>query len=72
MARDHEQTPEDMIAKLTLAAGFLMEETSPELSTLSLPTRDALKARIELVERAANELGAIVTSARAILRLVRP
>lgn len=48
-----------MIAKLMLA-------------TPILPTRDALEAMIAVVERAAEDLGAIATSARAILKLVRP
>lgn len=61
-----------MIAKLMLAIGFRMEEVSPELATPILPTRDALEAMIAVVERAAEDLGAIVTSARAILKLVRP
>lgn len=72
MPSEHDPTPEDMIAKLMLAAGFLMEETSPELATPIDPTRDALEARIAVVERAAQDLGAIAATARAILRLVQP
>ena len=72
MQKDHGPTPEDMIAQLMLAAGFLMEETSPELATPIDPTRDALEVRIEVVERSAEDLGAIATTARAVLRLVRP
>lgn len=70
MPSDHDPTPEDMIAQLLPAAGFLMEEISPELAMSVLPTRDALEARIAVVERAAEEVGAIVATARAILRLV--
>lgn len=72
MQRDQEQPTEDMIAKLMLATGFLMEEVSPELATPIPPTRDALEAKIAVVERVAEDLGAITTSARAILKLVRP
>ena len=60
-----------MITQLLLAAGFLMEETRPELAMSVVLTRDALEARIAVLERAAEELGAIVATARAILRLVR-
>ena len=63
--------PEDMIAKLMLATGFLTEEVNPELATPTLPTRDALEARIAVVERA-EDLGAIATAIRAILKLVWP
>ena len=38
--------------QLLLAAGFLMEETSLELATSVVPTRDALEARIAVVEHA--------------------
>jgi len=37
MLTNQDQTPEDMIARLMLAAGFLMEQTSPELATPSEP-----------------------------------
>jgi hypothetical protein len=53
MPSDHEPTPEDMIAKLILAAGFLMEETNPEHPTPIVPTRDPLEARMAVVGRAA-------------------
>lgn len=71
MPHDHEPTPEDMITELLLAAGFLMEEASPELAMPIDPGRDALEAKIAVVVRAAEELGTIATTARAILRLVR-
>lgn len=71
MPHDHDPTPEDMITQLLLAAGFLMEETSPELAKSVVPTRDAFEARIAVVERAAEELGAIAATASAILRLVQ-
>lgn len=72
MPHDNEPTPEDMIARLLLAAGYLMEETSPELASPVDQTRDALDARIAVVGRTAEELGAIATAARAMLRMVRP
>ena len=72
MSNDNEPPPEDIVAKLMLAAGFLMEETSPELATPIDPTRDALKAKIAVVERAAEELDSIATTARAVLRMIQP
>lgn len=65
---DHEQTPEDTIAMLILAAGAPMEETWPELAVTVVPTRDSLKAKIAVVEGAAEN----ATTARATLRRVRP
>lgn len=71
MPHDHDPTPEDMLTQLLLAASFLMEETGPELAMSVVPTRKALEARIAVVERAAEELGAIAATARAVIRLVR-
>ena len=72
MQRDQKPPLEAMIAKLMLATDFLMEEFSLELATSILPTRDVLDARIAVVERAAEEFGGIATSARVMLKLVRP
>ena len=52
-------------------AGTSFSASAAELATPSVPTRDALEARIAVVERA-EDLGAIATSIRAILKLVRP
>lgn len=72
MAQHLEPTPENMIAQPLVTADFLMEETSPEVATPMDPSRDALEARIDVVERAAQDLGAFATTAHAILTLVRP
>lgn len=53
---------------LILAAGAPMEETWPELAVTVVPTRDSLKAKIAVVEGAAEN----ATTARATLRRVRP
>jgi hypothetical protein len=52
-------------------AGTSFSASTAELATPTVPTRDALEARIAVVERA-EDLGAIATSIRAILKLVRP
>ncbi|WP_417818934.1 hypothetical protein [Tritonibacter scottomollicae] len=59
-----------MIAKLMLVACFLIEETSPELAMPIASASEALEARIVVAERAAEELGMIAATARAILRMV--
>ena len=68
----NEPTPEDMITKPLLAAGFLIEEASPELAMPVDPSRGTLEARIAMVEQATEQLDAIAKAARTMLRLVQP
>ncbi|MXO61329.1 hypothetical protein GRI89_17435 [Altererythrobacter salegens] len=71
MANDEQRTPAAIIETLLLAAGFLIEETSPELARRIEPGRENLEARIELVEQTAAELAAIAATARKFLWQVR-
>ena len=58
----------ELIQQLCLEAGRIMEETSADMALVLPSGREGVSARIAQLQRAAREIDALATAARALVR----